>query len=311
MAPLSWLADVLRAIPTRALRATPGLRAAYDAGFLIRAHRRRMGRWPNPLRPRSFNEQVVRRMILDRDPRFRILNDKLAMRDYVAARLGPRSCVPLLGRHADPSAIAWDRLPPGIVLKPSHASGLVRRIPDHRAIDRTAQEVEARSWLRLCYYEHAREWGYRGLRPWLLVEPLLPAPPGDASPPDHRLFVFDGRIAAAFIRRLGLDGRATKDIFDGAWRRLPVRHEAVPPGGVPPPDPPVQAEMARIARALGTGQDMLRIDTYVVDGRVLVGEITVYPDAGRNPWDPHAFDLWLGAVGRATRAGQPWPPPPA
>lgn len=297
--------------PVRALRETRGLRALYDAGFLLRAYRARMGRWPNPVRPRSFNEHVLRRLILQRDPLFRTLNDKLAMREFVAARLGPGLCVPLLGVHADPGSIAWDDLPPAIVLKPSHASGLVRRIPDHRTIDRAAQEVEARSWLRLCYYEHAREWGYRGLRRWLLVEPLLPVPPGDASPADYRLFVFDGRIAAAFIRRLRLDGRTTKDIFDGTWRRLPVRHEGAPPAGVPPPDAAVQAEMARIARALGAGHEMLRIDTYLVAGRVLVGEITVYPDAGRNPWDPHTFDLWLGAVWRATRRGQAWPAPPA
>jgi hypothetical protein len=83
------------------------------------------------------------------------------------------------------------------------------------------------------------------------------------------------------------------------------------PCGASPPPEPARQTIAALAQALGHDADFLRLDTFVTaDGRVLVGEITPYAHAGRAMFQPREWDLWLGAVWRATRRGEAWPPMP-
>jgi hypothetical protein len=58
--------------------------------------------------------------------------------------------------------------------------------------------------------------------------------------------------------------------------------------------------MIEVAEALGAETDMVRVDLYDLDGRVVFGELTSYPLGGRLRFDPPEFDRILG---------QWWDPP--
>jgi hypothetical protein len=282
-----------------------------DARRLLAQHRQRVGRHANPLLPRSFNEHVLHRLLFARAPLHRVLNDKLAMRRFVEERAGPGHTVPLLHVTADPGDIPWERLPPAIVLKASHGSGWVRAVAATADTDRAALAAEVRDWLGRNYYEESREWGYRHAAPLLLVEPLIAAEPLEAAPRDHKLFVFRGRIACVQMRRFSAAGRLTAAIFDAQGRRLAMRYNGLDDDAVPPPAPDALRQLAALAARIGAGLDFIRLDAFhdPGTGRILINEITTYPNAGCGRFEPHAADLWLGACWRAAARGARFPEP--
>jgi hypothetical protein len=65
--------------------------------------------------------------------------------------------------------------------------------------------------------------------------------------------------------------------------------------------PPNTQLMFSLAERLGSGLDFVRVDMYNVDGRIVFGEFTNYPDAGLGRFDPPEFDEVLGRKWRVPR----------
>ena len=54
--------------------------------------------------------------------------------------------------------------------------------------------------------------------------------------------------------------------------------------------------MLEWASDLGRGLDFVRVDLYDTGDRVLVGELTPYPAAGDERFEPQSLDAWLGRM---------------
>lgn len=178
----------------RLLRRLPVVGPPLVRATLIRRHRLATGRTPRLDPPATFNERMLHRMLHDRDPRLRAMNDKLAMREMVARQLGPAFVVPLLGVWDDPTRIDWTALPDRFVLKPSHASGRVALVRTPAERDPAALAARARDWLASDHFDVSLEWGYRDLPRRILAEPLLTGADGAAAP-ELQVFTFGGRAA--------------------------------------------------------------------------------------------------------------------
>ena len=61
-----------------------------------KAYRDYYGREPSLARPRLFTEKMQWRKLFDLDPRFAILSDKVAARDFIAREIGADYLPPLL-----------------------------------------------------------------------------------------------------------------------------------------------------------------------------------------------------------------------
>lgn len=57
--------------------------------------------------------------------------------------------------------------------------------------------------------------------------------------------------------------------------------------------PPNFGDMLDIARRLAADFEVVRVDMYNVDGRIYVGELTNYPQAGIAPFEPTGTDPQL------------------
>jgi hypothetical protein len=274
--------------------------------------------------PRTFNEKVEYKLAWDRRPIVRTFADKVAVRDHVAAIIGDDILVPQYAVVDDPRALDLGALPSRYVVKPSHASGAVivvhdqadpalrlpttptdrgwvREIawvrPEH--LDRATFDATCDHWLRHDYWRAlgSTEWAYRGIPRRLVVEEFLED--GTHAPRDYKFNVMHGEV---FWYRINVNDehghRSTNYRRDGSL--IPVVH--INPSAEPPAEIPASIdEMIRIAEALGAGTDFVRVDLYEIGGRILFGELTNYPSAGRGSFDPPEYDEILGAD---------WAPPP-
>jgi hypothetical protein len=114
-----------------------GLVRTFPAAALVWRFYRDLKRIPNLVRPRTFNEKILVRMLRERDERFVVLQDKLAAREYVRERLGSDRYLPVL-YEAVPSAqdVLTIDLPSSFAMKPNHLSGAVRLVHEGENVER-------------------------------------------------------------------------------------------------------------------------------------------------------------------------------
>jgi hypothetical protein len=265
--------------------------------------------WPGG-RPVTVNQKIRWKMLKDRNPLLTTFADKLAVRDYVAERVGPEILPHLYAVVEDPDELDFDALPREFVLKPNHGSGAVWIVttqappggvlpvetwnpaithPDKT--DRSQVIAAARGWLASNMGREELEWCYIDIKPRLLVEELLPWKDG-ASPTEFKLWTFHGKVR--MIRAIGdRFGQRWSPKFTPNWERLDVSPYGAPEWLRFPPDG--LPRMIEIAETLAGDVDFVRVDFYDVDGRIVFGELTNYPFGGTGIWEPPSVDAWLGS----------------
>ncbi len=276
---------------------------------LIRRHVHHHGRPPELDPPRGFNAHMVARILHDRDPRLKVINDKLAVREVVRAALGEAVLVPLLGAWEDPGEVPWDSLKLPFMMKPSHGSGLTHAVRRPEEVQAATLTAMARAWLAHDYYESSPEWGYRGIPRRLLIEPLLRGP--DGGPPlEAQVFTFGGRVTHIRICSgpKNEPGRRN-NWFDAKGTPLTITQNY--PMGDYRLERALADRLATMAGVLAAGHVHLRVDFLVTADGPLFAELTPYTGAGADKWDPPEADLEFGRLWEEGAARITRPPPAA
>ena len=251
----------------------------------------RHGRLPNLSDPRLFTELVQLRKLCDRNPLMPLLADKVAVKAFVADRLGRDWIIPTLWSGA--RLPGWSRWRDPVVVKSRHGCNQNAFVYDHDANWQSARARSAR-WMTKAYGEWLDEWAYGLIPRGLLVEPHISS--GGELPLDYKFYVFGGVVTHIQVH---LD-RAHNHrwiVHDRDWRPISKQAPTIP-------RPSKLSEMIAAAEEIGRGFGFARIDFYQPAEQPLFGEISFYPGSGLDPFDPPALDaemgrLWLRAGGDA------------
>lgn len=263
-----------------------------DRLFLKAKYRAVFGRGLSFRSPVHFTEKLNWQKLKDRNPLYRTLVDKAAVKPYVAARIGAEHVIPTLGVWDRPEQIDWEALPERFVLKCTHDSGSTLVCTDKASFDREAACAKLRTALSADYWRRDREWAYKDVPRRIIAEEYL-----GAGLADYKIFCFGGRPGFLYVAT-ERDNPATEtrfDFFDTAWRHLDIRNDH-PNADAEPPRPAHFGEMLALAERLAGDFPQVRIDFYEMpDGRILFGEYTFYHMSGFVPFEPDAADAQLGA----------------
>jgi hypothetical protein len=283
--------DALKVAVLRAIDRSTLTETLFNRWSLIRTFRKTFGYSPSLDAPRTFNEKLLKKLLTDHRALLTIAADKIASRDYVAARVGREVLPTVYATFARGADIPWDDLPSRFVLKANHGSGMLKIVQDKTTVDRAAVTRAADSWLRTNYYTRTREWAYKNIPPVLFAEEFLGT---DTVPEDFKFFVFGGRAKYLQVDIDRFTGPTShkRNLYDRHGSLLdatyiyPMDRSFVLPAGVD--------RMWDIAEAMGRDFDFIRVDLYLVDGAVKFGELTNYPDAGKGLFTPRELDRILG-----------------
>jgi hypothetical protein len=261
---------------------------------LLSRNRNLFGKLPSLDPPITFNEHILHRILYDRDPRLKIICDKIAVRDFISSSVGSKYVVPLLGVWTNPEEINWASLPEEFVLKPNHSSGrfeIVSLAANYEYII-----AEAKEWLGDDYFDLSLEWGYRGISRRLLAEPLLVSSFG-GPPREAQIYTFSSKVAMISL----VHGRKHTPERSCVWYDVMGRRLAIK-GDLPAANADVmlpeqdRLELIEIAERISQGFSFLRVDFYLTDSGLRIGELTPYSGGGQGKWYPSELDEKLGRL---------------
>jgi hypothetical protein len=284
--------------------------------------RQQQGTWIAHRPPTSFCEKVRWKMLRDRRALLTTFADKVAARDYVAGVVGPDVLTESYAVVDDPGELDRAGLPREFVAKSSHASGGVWIVsedappdgvvqPGDRPLPEPTQPLEDwcwvmtppnrldwelltacfRRWMAMSYGDEFVEWAYLDVPPRIIVEERLRRADG-CHPDEYKLFVIHGRVELLYVDvDRHVDQR--RNLYLRDWTPLEVMKDRYRRGEVRP-RPAALDRMVEIAEALGGETDLVRVDLYDVDGRVVFGELTNYPSSGFKNFSPSSYDDELG-----------------
>ncbi|WP_372570468.1 ATP-grasp fold amidoligase family protein [Ruegeria jejuensis] len=238
-----------------------GDRAAYRHGFYTRH-----GRWPG--NRMLFNDVLFRIKSGPEivSPERTFTSDKEFVKTYVAGIAGNAYNVPTLAILRTAEDVETFDVPEPCVIKPTHGCGSVTILKDGAEPDRAALANQ----LTENYYFVARERNYRQLKGKLIVEPLLFA---GQDVNDYKVFCWKGQ-ARCILYVNDRNRSFYRHLFDTDWNLLPVELSPFDMKRPIPPRPKALEEMLSVAEQLSKPFGFVRVDFYLDQDRVLVGEIT-------------------------------------
>lgn len=273
--------------------------------------------------PQTFNEKILFRAAWDRRALLQKTADKWQLRTYVSAQIGEKY---LPRAYWSGEVVPEERpsnLPETFVAKVSHRSGGVISISHRGGEDFfpsrdgvplppgrfTAQpgtlswrdiSISMNAWLSQPYSWggsicQTPEWAYQGKIRTAFCEEILE--PKSGALKDYKFFVFDGQIRM-FREDSPTDKGKTMRHFLPDWTEIATIFwepgQVYKPTSAPPLPPEGFDEAKEVVSFLAKDFDFVRVDTYIFDGRLVIGELTHYPTAGTGHFSPRYLDRWLG-----------------
>lgn len=245
--------------------------------------------------PKTFNEKL-QWMKLNYDSNIReICSDKYAVRSFVEERC-PETLAKLYWQGYKAEDIPFDELPDKFVIKVTHGSGFNIICADKAKLVKEKTIKQLNSWLKekyiLCYGEEF----YGKVRPSIIVEEYLESN-GEEGLIDYKIMCFDGEpkyIWVAFDRysSKGPQGVVLDtdwNIIDNVYMSYPLRDRDKVPA-----KPEKLNELLDYSRKLSANLPHVRVDMYIVDNKIMFGEMSFSHGAGLDKIMPYEFDKELG-----------------
>ena len=271
-----------------------GLRSEQRSDYM-RIHRyaiRHSLRFPALVNPRSLHDFIHVGQLLDDQVIRASLSDKAEAKSYVERVLGsgftPETYA-VLGRLAD---IVPDSLPSSFVIKTTHDSGSVAIVRDKDRIDWKALLEQFDRAIAAPYGRTTAELHYERIQPRVLVEELLLDNDG-RLPVEYKFYCCNGKVllGCAYHDRHGGTGRLRECCWKESGKHVDFRINASHAACSRRERiaPVAWDDLLNLASSLSRGFRFVRVDMYLLDSRIAIGEITFTPHAGTIRGKANAF----------------------
>lgn len=244
----------------------------------------------NIKKPVLYNEKLQWIKLNDRKPEYTRYVDKYAVRSYIAETIGKQYLIPLIDLYNCVNEIKWDLLPNKFVLKCTHGSGANVICTDKNNLDIEATKIKLGKWMKKSWYWFGREWPYKNVKPRIVCEEFISD--NGAPPMDYKVLCFNGKakLIEVHIDRF-IDHK--QDFYTIEWEKTSIS-QGTATTDIVIEKPIVLEEMIRLSEILAKNTFHVRIDWYVVQNKLLFGEITFFDASGFCPFDSEKDELLIG-----------------
>lgn len=266
-----------------------------DEKYIIKKYKKLFGIEPNLVNPENFNEKNNWRKLHDRNPLYTSMVDKIEIKSIIRERVGESYAFNLLGKWDSPEEIDFDKLPEKFVLKANHAGGVIV-CRDKNKFDSKKAIKELKSILRKNYFNYSREWPYKNVKRRILCEEYM-----GENLTDFKNYCFNGKLGYTFVweNESRADGRKPEAYFCGAydreWKKSGIDID-YPSKDKMIEKPENYDEMVKVCEAMSGGIMFVRVDCYIINSKVYVGEMTFFPWGGFMKFKDEKWNKLLGEM---------------
>ena len=249
-------------------------------------------------KPVTFNQKLQWLKLHDKQPSYTKMVDKVAVKEYVAEKIGDKYIIPTIGVWDRFEDIDFSSLPKQFVLKTSHGGGNVGVYicRDKSHLDIISLRNRFKKAMKQNIYLYYKEWAYKNVPHRLFAEQYLQE---DSSGElhDYKVLCFDGIPKLIELHSGRNNGQThTQDFYTTEWKKTGISqggYSAV--SAVEHEKPSCLSEMLQLSAVLSKGITHCRVDWFVVKEKLFFGEITFFDGGGFCGFDKYEDDVLLGS----------------
>lgn len=244
--------------------------------------------------PRIYSEKLQWIKLYDRNPLYTTMVDKYKCKEYIANKIGSEYVVPLLGVWDSPEEIAWDKLPNKFVLKANHDSGHVIICKDKAKLDKDVACTTLRKSLNNDFWLGGREWPYKNIERKIIAEEYLEDYTGGLI--DYKVMCFNGEPKLIQVHIGRYTETHTQDFYDINWNKTNIKQGLYGDmSDVYMEKPSCFDEMIEQSRILSSNIPHIRVDWYIVNNHLYLGELTFFDSSGFDYFTSNHDEELLGS----------------
>lgn len=257
-------------------------------------YRRLFGHMPDLRNPKTFNEKLMWYKLYYHNPLMTRCADKWEVREYLRERGLEEYMNEAIGVWDDVEKIDFDALPDMFVLKSTHGTAQIIICKDKKTLNIAKTKRVMKFWLRTNQCRAGYEWAYKDIKPRIICEKYIETADG-LPPKDYKVFCFKGVPHFLFVASERLNNHDVKfDFYDCDWNLLPVT-QGHPNSQKPMQKPSELSKMLEIASKASKDFPHVRVDFYLENGKLMIGELTFYHFDGFVRFNPSKYDEIFGA----------------
>lgn len=255
--------------------------------------RLRQGYKLNLENPRTYNEKIQWIKLNDFNPLIPKCCDKYAVRQIVSDLGCSEILNDLYWNGFNPEDIPFDMLPNKFVIKATHGSSFNIICENKAKIDKDMVISKCKKWLKAKYLPCYGEWFYGVEKPRIIVEKFIES--DDCKQlRDYKVYCFNGE--PYYIRIIS--DRFTNlcdDVYLPDWTHLDGVHMGYGCSSYKYEKPNCLELLLEYSRRLSKPFINARTDFYIVNNKIIFGEITFTSGAGFDRFSSYGFDLEMGS----------------
>lgn len=267
--------------------------SSFDAKLMLRVlikYLLRKGRIINFKNPKLFSEKIQWLKVYDCLPTKTQLADKIAVRDWVAEKIGEQYLKKIYGVYEKYEEIDFSKLPDEYVIKTNHGCNMQLLVIEGGKPDES-QKDRFNDFLKVNYaYKSGYEMQYRDIKPLIFTEEYIK---NTNELFEYLIFCFNGEPKMILFASEKRTDNVCCTMFDTEWNNLHFNY-----GGslhrYEVPKPKNFDKMLEIARILSKDFKFVRVDLHNIDGKIYFGEMTFTPASGYMKFNPRKYDKILG-----------------
>ena len=279
--------------------------------FIKKEYRRRVnnGSELDLENPKRLTEKMNWLKLYYEDEDMYRLGDKWYARNFVKERVGGEYLVPVFDYFTDVSRFDIAKYPDEFVIKGTHNSGDVILCRNKSELDVKKVKKELKVWLKKDFYKKSKEPSYKKAVPGIIIEKYLDSGKYNA-PKDYKIFCFNGlpTFIAVYTDRYGSTKKVGQIVYDTEWNVMPfifgTETKFVRNLDNQEQKPECFEEMMEISKKLAKEFPLVRVDLYVINGKIYFGEMTFFHLNGYFQCTPNEWDLKLGQMVNIEKVGR-------
>lgn len=265
-----------------------------DQKAVLKFYKKNTGKDLDLDNPTTLSEKINWYKLNGRIPLMQQCADKVAMRDYVTEK-GYADCLnEFHGVYSNVNDIDINSLPEKFVLKAAHGSHMNIIVTDKTKENWKQHKLMMNSWLHQNIAWGGREWVYKDMPRRIVAEKYLEDASGELR--DYKFFCFNGKPIYMQYDSGRYNGKHLRNYYDMDMNFIPVRDD-VPSDKLNAPEisKEIFEKMKNMATDLAEPFQHVRVDFYLVNDKIYVGELTFFHNGGITWFDPPEYDEIFGS----------------